>query len=277
MLPAYNAEATLKLTVDGVDRELVDNLVLVDDASVDGTVEVATRLGIDVIRHHKNLGYGANQKTCYRKAVEIGADVVVMLHPDYQYSPQLVPAMAAMVAYGEYDFVLGSRILAQNSVRRGMPAYKYVANRCLTLFENVVLHQKLSEYHTGLRAFSRGLLEILPYEQNSDDFVFDNQIIVQAIAARARIGEVSCPTRYERRSSSIGFGSSVVYGLGVVRTSLQYRLYERGLRSYSYLEIPDLGRGTALADSATSSRAEIRVLNATSGGAVDADADASAL
>ena len=193
VLPAYNAEATLSRTVAELDREVIDEIVLVDDASTDQTVALARELGLEPIRHELNLGYGGNQKTCYRRVLELGADIIVMVHPDYQYSPLLVPAMASMIAYGEYDLVLGSRILAQNSVARGMPRYKYVANRFLTFVENIFLQQKLSEYHTGLRAFSSTLLASLPFELNSDDFVFDNQIIAQAISAGARIGEVSCP------------------------------------------------------------------------------------
>lgn len=237
VLPAYNAGRTLKQTVHELDRAIVDEVLLVDDASTDDTLLRAEELGVITIRHEKNRGYGGNQKTCYRAALELGADIAVMVHPDYQYSPLLVPAMAAMIAYGEYDFVLGSRILAQDPVSRGMPVYKYVANRLLTLCENLVLRQKLSEYHTGLRAFSSTLLAALPFERNSNDFVFDNQIIVQAIMFGARIGELSCPTRYEAESSSIGFSRSVRYGLGVLRTSAQYRLHVSGARRYPYLDI----------------------------------------
>jgi len=237
VLPAYNAEVTLSRTVAELDQEVIDEIVLVDDASTDQTVPLARELGLDPILHDVNLGYGANQKTCYRRALELGADIIVMVHPDYQYSPLLVPAMASMIAYGEYDMVLGSRILAQNSVARGMPRYKYVANRFLTSVENVFLQQKLSEYHTGLRAFSSTLLAGLPFERNSDDFVFDNQIIAQAISVGARIGEVSCPTRYQAESSSINLRRSIKYGLGVLRTSGQYRLRKYGLRQYPYLDI----------------------------------------
>jgi glycosyltransferase involved in cell wall biosynthesis len=187
VLPAYNAAATLSRTVSELDREVIDVIVLVDDASTDGTVSLARELGLEPIRHERNLGYGGNQKTCYRQALKLGADIIVMVHPDYQYSPLLVPAMASMIAYGEYDMVLGSRILAQNSVARGMPRYKYVANRFLTFVENIFLQQKLSEYHTGLRAFSSTLLADLPFDRNSDDFIFDNQIIAQAISVGARI------------------------------------------------------------------------------------------
>jgi len=236
VLPAYNAAATLARTLAELDREVIDEIVLVDDASTDQTVPVARELGLEPISHELNVGYGGNQKTCYRRVLELGADIIVMVHPDYQYSPLLVPAMASMIAYGEYDLVLGSRILAQNSVARGMPRYKYVANRFLTFVENIFLQQKLSEYHTGLRAFSSTLLAGLPFERNSDDFVFDNQIIAQAVSAGARIGEVSCPTRYETDSSSINLRRSIRYGLGVLRTCGQYRLHKHGLRGCPYLD-----------------------------------------
>ena len=235
VLPAYNAEGTLRRTVEELDRTIVDDLVLVDDASTDHTIEAARELGVTPIVHATNRGYGGNQKTCYRTALERGADIVVMLHPDYQYSPRLVPAMAAMIASGEYDLVLGSRILAQNAVARGMPRYKYVANRTLTLVQNLAMGQKLSEYHTGLRAFSRSLLVALPLELNSDDFVFDSQILAQALAAGARIGEISCPTRYQDDSSSISLRRSVRYGFGVLRTTADYRLHTAGRRSVPYL------------------------------------------
>ena len=247
MLPAYNAEATLSRTVAELDRDVIDEVVLVDDASSDQTVSLARELGLDAdLSMTVNKGYGGNQKTCYRQALELGADVIVMVHPDYQYSPLLVPAMASMIAYGEYDMVLGSRILAQNSVARGMPRYKYVSNRFLTFVENIALSQKLSEYHTGLRAFSSALLGSLPIERNSDDFVFDNQIIAQAVAAGARIGEVSCPTRYEADSSSINLRRSIRYGLGVLRTCADYRLHRHGLRHCGYLDFkPGLLRDPA--------------------------------
>jgi glycosyltransferase involved in cell wall biosynthesis len=253
VLPAYNAEATLSRTVAELDREIIDEVVLVDDASSDRTVELARELGLTPICHERNKGYGGNQKTCYRTALDLGADVIVMVHPDYQYSPLLVPAMASMIAYGEYDMVLGSRILAQNSVARGMPRYKYISNRILTLVENVALSEKLSEYHTGLRAFSSSLLGGLPFERNSDDFVFDNQIIAQAAAAGARIGEISCPTRYAADSSSINLRRSIRYGLGVLRTCVDYRLARHGLGHPGYLDfepgkMTDLRALTAVAD-----------------------------
>jgi len=236
-MPAFNAETTLMRTVADLDRKIVDEIVLVDDASTDQTVALAHKLGLGPLRHERNLGYGGNQKTCYRRALELRADIIVMVHPDYQYTPLLVPAMASMIAYGVYDFVLGSRILAQDTVAGGMPRHKFVANRVLTLVENIVLAQKLSEYHTGLRAFSRALLAALPFERNSDDFIFDNQIIVQAIAAGARIGELSCPTRYAGDSSSIDLRRSIRYGLGVLRTCGEYRLNQWGLRRYPYLDL----------------------------------------
>jgi len=259
VLPAYNAEVTLARTVAELDQEIIDEIVLVDDASTDQTVTLARELGLEPISHELNLGYGGNQKTCYRRALELGADIIVMVHPDYQYSPLLVPAMASMIAYGEYDMVLGSRILAQNSVARGMPRYKYVANRFLTFVENIFLQQKLSEYHTGLRAFSSTLLAGLPFERNSDDFIFDNQIIAQAISAGARIGEVSCPTRYQAESSSINLRRSIRYGLGVLRTSGQYRLRKLGLRRYPYLDVdPALVLGPVqVADNTAKPAAEV--------------------
>jgi glycosyltransferase involved in cell wall biosynthesis len=242
VLPAYNASETLARTVGEIDRTVIDDVLIVDDASTDDTVAVATALGLKPIVHDKNRGYGGNQKTCYSTALDHGADVVVMLHPDYQYSPRLVVPLASMVAYGDYDFVLGSRILSQNAVKGGMPRYKYVANRTLTLFENIVVGYKLSEYHSGLRAFSKELLLALDLDENSDDFVFDNQMIVQALAANARIGELSCPTRYNVDASSINFRRSVRYGIGVLRTSLQYRIQRWGLRSYPYLTVKTMLR-----------------------------------
>jgi glycosyltransferase involved in cell wall biosynthesis len=235
-MPAYNAEATLAKTVGELDRNIIDDIVLVDDASKDETVPIARQLGLDTIQHEVNKGYGGNQKTCYSRALELSADIVVMVHPDYQYSPKLVPAMAAMIAYSEYDMVLGSRILAQDSVSRGMPVYKYVSNRFLTFAENMLLSQKLSEYHTGLRAFSSSLLASLPIERNSDDFVFDNQMIAQAVVAGARIGELSCPTRYMDEASSINLRRSIKYGFGVLKTSGDYWLQKHGVRRVPYLD-----------------------------------------
>jgi len=229
VLPAYNAARTLEWTFGEIPFECVDDVVLVDDASRDETTTVARRLGIRTIVHPENRGYGGNQKTCYEAALGLGADIVVMLHPDYQYPPKLIVAMAAMIACGEFDTVLASRILGKGAIKGGMPHYKYYANRFLTLVENLLLGQKLSEYHTGYRAFSREVLERLPLDQNSDDFVFDNQMLAQIVWFGYRIGEVSCPTRYLPESSSINFRRSVVYGLGVLKTSLQFRLAKAGL------------------------------------------------
>jgi len=233
VLPAYNASKTLEKTWSEIPFEFVDDIVLVDDASRDDTAEVARRLGIHTIIHEQNKGYGGNQKTCYRTALGLGADIVVMLHPDYQYTPKLITAIAAMIAYGEFDAVLASRILGIGALKGGMPLYKYIANRLLTLVENILLGHKLSEYHSGYRAFSRELLETLPLEENSDDFVFDNQMLAQIIWADFRIGEVSCPTKYFPEASSINFKRSVTYGFGVLGTALRFRLAKMGLVSPS--------------------------------------------
>lgn len=229
VMPAYNAEATLRRTYAEIPFEYVDEAILVDDGSSDRTVEVARELGCRTLVHLQNKGYGGNQKTCYREALRHGADVVVMLHPDYQYTPKLLVSLASMIAAGEYDVVLGSRVLCQSAMAGGMPVYKYVSNRLLTLFENLMLKQKLSEYHSGYRAFSRQVLESLPLEENSDDFVFDNQMLAQAVAFGFRIGELSCPTKYFAEASSISFRRSVKYGLGVLRTSVAFRLHHMGL------------------------------------------------
>lgn len=229
VLPAYNAAKTLETTYREIPLDIVDDVVLVDDASRDDTPEVARKLGITTIVHERNLGYGGNQKTCYRAALGLGADIVVMLHPDYQYTPNLLPAMAAMIAYGEFDAVLASRILGTGALKGGMPFYKYVSNRFLTFAENMLLGQKLSEYHTGYRAFSRTVLETLPLERNSDDFVFDNQMLAQITWSGFRIGELSCPTKYFPEASSINFQRSVTYGLGVLGTALSYRLSRMGI------------------------------------------------
>lgn len=229
VMPAYNAESTLRRTYAEIPFEYIDEAILVDDGSSDRTVEIARELGCRTLVHLENKGYGGNQKTCYREALRHGADVVVMLHPDYQYTPTLLVSMASMVACGEYDVVLGSRVLCQNAVRRGMPIYKYISNRLLTLFENLLLKQKLSEYHSGYRAFSRAVLESLPLEENSDDFVFDNQMLAQAIHFGFRLGELSCPTKYFEEASSISFRRSVRYGLGVLRTSVEFRLHRMGI------------------------------------------------
>lgn len=229
VLPAFNAERTLERTVREVTPGLVDEFLVVDDGSRDGTSKVAERLGLPVIVHEQNRGYGGNQKTCYRAALERGADIVVMLHPDYQYSPKLLGAMAWLVASDEFDIVLGSRILGRGALAGGMPRYKYAANRALTAVENILLGVKLSEYHTGYRAFARRVLETLPLQRNSDDFVFDNQMLAQAVAFDFRIGEISCPTRYFPEASSINFRRSVVYGVGVLATAARFRLHAWGI------------------------------------------------
>src|SRR5213083_1984120 len=228
VFPAYNAEKTLEATVRELP-DLVDIRILVDDHSSDRTVEVAKQLGLQFYVHDRNYGYGRNQQTCYREALAAGADVVIMVHPDYQYTPLLVTAMASMVAYGVYDVVLGSRIIGGTALRGGMPFYKYVANRLLTAVENVFLGVKLSEYHTGYRAFSRKVLLELPLLENSDDFVFDNQMLAQCVHFGFRIGEVSCPTKYFEEASSINFRRSVKYGFGVLGTSLQFKLNKWGM------------------------------------------------
>lgn len=238
VLPAYNAGKTLERTVAAIPREVVDDIVLVDDASRDETVAVARSLGLGVVVHPRNRGYGANQKTCYRAALARGADIVVMLHPDYQYDPRLITAMAGMVASGVYGVVLGSRVLGSGStgaLAGGMPWWKYVANRALTAFQNLLTGAKLSEYHTGYRAYSATALRAIPLLANSDDFVFDNQLLVQAVAAGIAIGEISCPTRYEPESSSISFARSVRYGLGVVATTLAFRAWRWGLAKPRFL------------------------------------------
>src|SRR5246127_4248019 len=228
VLPAYNAEKTLEVTIGEIPA-LVDACILVDDHSRDGTVEVAHKLGLQVFVHDRNYGYGRNQQTCYREALSEGADVVIMLHPDYQYTPLLITAMASMVAYGVYDVVLGSRIIGGTALRGGMPLYKYIFNRLLTAFENLFLGVKLSEYHTGYRCFSRQVLTELPLVENSDDFVFDNQMLAQCVHFGYRIGEVSCPTKYFEEASSINFRRSVKYGFGVLATTLEFALQRAGL------------------------------------------------
>src|SRR5579875_937160 len=224
VLPAYNAAKTLEKTVGEIPRDIVDTIILTDDCSKDDTVRIAQQLGLITLRHDKNRGYGGNQKTCYAAALHEGADIVVMVHPDYQYTPLLITAMVSMIAYGEYDAVMASRILGRGALKGGMPRYKYVANRFLTLAENILIHEKLSEYHTGYRAWSRQVLERLPLLSCSDDFVFDNQMIVQTVYCRFMICEISCPTKYFEEASSINFSRSCTYGLGVLRTALDLRL-----------------------------------------------------
>ena len=255
VMPAYNASKTLEKTFRELP-ETVDITILVDDHSTDGTVEIAGQLGLRTFVHDKNYGYGRNQQTCYREALEAGADIVVMVHPDYQYTPLLVSAMASMIAFGAYDVVLGSRIVGGGARKGGMPLYKYVANRFLTAFQNAFTGAKLSEYHTGFRAFSRDVLVNLPILENSDDFVFDNEMLAQCICFNYRIGELSCPTKYFAEASSINFRRSVKYGFGVLATTLKCRLQMFGIASYRifspagrrlpmdyYLRIPVSGAG----------------------------------
>lgn len=230
VMPAYNAAQTLEQTYAEIPFNIVDDVILVDDASSDATSSVARELGIrHVIKHERNKGYGGNQKTCYNKALEIGADIVIMVHPDYQYTPKLIPAMASIIGQGLYPVVLGSRILGKGALKGGMPYYKYVANRFLTLFQNILINQKLSEYHTGYRTFSKEVLQGVDYEANSDDFVFDNQMLSQVVMAGYEIAEVTCPTKYFEEASSINFRRSATYGLGVLRVSIIHRLNLWGL------------------------------------------------
>ncbi|MFN0056198.1 MAG: glycosyltransferase family 2 protein [Planctomycetales bacterium] len=238
VMPAYNAARTLQRTINEIPRDVVDALLLVDDASSDQTAQLSRNLGIETFVHNANYGYGRNQKTCYAEALKLGADIVIMLHPDYQYTPRLVRAMAAMIASDQFDVCLGSRILGVGALTGGMPLYKYLSNRALTAFQNLMQRHKLSEYHTGYRAFSRKVLETLPLLENSDDFVFDNQMLAQAIFFGFRIGEISCPAKYFEEASSINFRRSVVYGLGVLWTSLRFRLQRWGLAKFPFLS-PD--------------------------------------
>jgi glycosyltransferase involved in cell wall biosynthesis len=240
-MPAYNAAETLTPTYEALPHDIVDCVILVDDASSDTTVEVAHSLGItDVLVHDHNKGYGGNQKTCYGKALELGADIVIMVHPDYQYTPKLIRAMASLISDDVFDCVLGSRILGVGALKGGMPLYKYIANRLLTLFQNMMVNYKLAEYHTGYRAFSRELLTALPLEKNSDDFVFDNQMLLQVISHGFSIGEITCPTHYSKEASSIGGIKAVRYGLGVLYESVLFRLDAMGLVKSRYR--PDKNR-----------------------------------
>ncbi len=229
VLPAYNAAKTLETTYNEIARDVVDDVILVDDASTDATASLARSLKIKTIVHERNKGYGGNQKTCYKAALECNADIIIMLHPDYQYTPKLITSMAYLLESGEFDIVLGSRILGGKAMQGGMPLYKYVSNRVLTLIQNLIIGAKLSEYHTGYRAYSRRVLESLPWVDNSNDFVFDNQLLSQAIYAGFRIGEVTCPARYFREASSINLTRSIRYGLGCLLTAIQFRLAKLGL------------------------------------------------
>lgn len=229
VMPAFRAERTLERTFEAIPRDIVDEVILTDDASDDATAALARRLGIRTLVHDRNRGYGANQKTCYLEALRRGADVVVMLHPDYQYDPRLVTPMASMITSGVYDLVLGSRILGGTAMAGGMPAWKYAANRLLTAAQNFALGSKLSEFHTGFRAYSREALLVIPLLANSDGFVFDNQVLAQAIGAGLRIGEISCPTSYHDEASSINLGNSLVYGMGVLRTCVEFVAWRWGI------------------------------------------------
>jgi glycosyltransferase involved in cell wall biosynthesis len=225
VLPAYNAARTLQITFEEIDRTLVDEIILVDDLSSDETIEVAKNLGIKhIVVHNVNKGYGGNQKSCYKKAMELEADIVIMLHPDYQYTPLLIPSMAHLLASGLYDVVLGSRILGKGAIKGGMPVYKFIANRFLTLFQNIMMGAKLSEYHTGYRGFTRRILEEINFEANSDNFVFDNQMLAQIWYAGYEIAEITCPTKYFKEASSINLKNSTMYGFGVLKTSVLFRL-----------------------------------------------------
>lgn len=234
VLPAFNAAKTIERTVAEIPMDIVDEVILTDDCSSDTTVDIAKKIGIrHIISHDKNKGYGANQKSCYKKALELNADIIVMLHPDYQYTPKLIPAMCTLAANDLYDVVLGSRILGKSAVKNGMPVYKYVSNRMLTFVQNLLMGQKLSEYHTGYRCFTSDILKKIPFENNADDFVFDNEMLAQCCFIDARIGEISCPANYFEDASSINFSRSVVYGLGVLRVSLSYFLQKRKLSRFS--------------------------------------------
>ena len=230
VLPAFNAERTLEKTYNEIPFDIVDDVILVDDKSNDKTIEKARKLGIKhIFNHAENKGYGANQKTCYNEALKLGADIVVMLHPDYQYTPKLIPSMVTLIANKLYPVVLGSRILGQGALKGGMPVYKYISNRFLTFMQNLIMGKKLSEYHTGFRAYSRTVLENINYMTNSDDFIFDNQVLAQIFYAGYDIGEITCPTKYDDQSSSIKFFRSIKYGLGVLKTSFQYFLHKNSL------------------------------------------------
>ena len=230
IMPAYNAEKTLEKTYNEIYQNFVDEIILVDDFSLDRTKDIAKQLNITTIVHEKNKGYGGNQKSCYRAALKAGADIVIMLHPDYQYTPKLIPAIASMMAFDEYDAVVASRMLGNSALKGGMPLYKYISNRFLTEFENLVIGEKLSEYHTGFRGFTRKILENLPLEDCSDDFIFDNEILALILYNGYKIGEISCPTKYFAEASSINFIRSCKYGLEVLLVSLKYRLAKMGLK-----------------------------------------------
>jgi len=232
VMPAYNASKTLLQTYNDIPKDIVDEIILVDDCSSDETVVTANKLGIKTILHKENKGYGANQKTCYQEALKKNPDIIIMLHPDYQYTPKLIKAMASIIESGEYDVVLASRILGKGALKGGMPLYKYIANRILTFIENIILGYKLTEYHTGYRAFSAEVLKNIPFMKNSDDFVFDNEILAQIIFFNFRIAEISCPTKYFKEASSINFLNSIKYGIGVLNTSFKFLLHRLKIRKY---------------------------------------------
>ena len=238
VLPAYNAEKTIQMTFEEIPFDIVDEVILTDDFSKDETISIAKKIGIQhIIVHEQNKGYGANQKSCYKKALELGADIIVMLHPDYQYTPKLIPAMCDLVEKDVYDVVMGSRILSKGALAGGMPLYKYISNRILTLIQNLLMNQKLSEYHTGYRCFNARFLEKIDFENNSDDFVFDNEIIAQFCFMNARIGEISCPAKYFEDASSINFIRSIKYGFGVLRVSISYFLQNTKLFKFSIFQV----------------------------------------
>lgn len=236
VMPAYNAEKTLKKTYDEIPKEIVDKIIVTDDCSNDSTVKIAKELGISTIIHESNKGYGGNQKTCYSEAIKEKADIVIMLHPDYQYPPKLITAIASMISTGMFDIVLGSRVLGGLALKGGMPFYKYVCNRLLTFIGNLLLGQKISEYHTGYRAFSKEVLLTIPIFENSDDFIFDNQMLTQAIHFNFSIGEITAPAQYTSESSSINFKRSVIYGIGVIATNIKYRLQKMNLAKFSLFD-----------------------------------------
>jgi glycosyltransferase involved in cell wall biosynthesis len=235
VMPAYNAAKTLLKTYNEIPRGIVDEVLVTDDCSSDETTDIARKIGVSLYIHEENKGYGANQKTCYREALKRNADIIIMLHPDYQYPPRLITAMAGLIASGMFDIVLGSRILGGMALKGGMPAYKYAANRVLTFIQNILLGQKISEYHTGYRAFSKAALSRLPLLENSDDFIFDNELLVQAVYFGLRIGEITAPSQYTAESSSIGFKRSVVYGTRVLTTSLKFVLQKTGIARFGFL------------------------------------------
>jgi glycosyltransferase involved in cell wall biosynthesis len=239
VLPAYNAAKTLEMTYNEIPFDIVDEVILVDDVSKDETIEVAKRIGIKhILKHNINKGYGGNQKSCYNKALELGSDIVVMLHPDYQYTPKLIHSMCYLIANNTYQVVLGSRILGKGALQGGMPIYKYFANRALTLFQNIVMNQKLSEYHTGYRSFSREVLEKINYMADSDDFVFDNQMLAQIFYAGYEVAEITCPTKYFDDASSINLRRSSIYGIGVIKTSFQYMFQRLGIAKFKIFISP---------------------------------------